>query len=41
MNEEYRDIITKELGVEPIKIDSILFVPQTRARMYWTNIPMD
>lgn len=34
-----RNIITKELGVEPIMIDSALVSAQTRRRLYWTNIP--
>lgn len=34
-----KEIITKELGVEPIKIDSSLFSAQKRNRLYWTNIP--
>ena len=39
MKNEWRDIITKELGVEPIKIDSSLVSHQRRNRLYWTNIP--
>jgi DNA-cytosine methyltransferase len=39
MKEEWRDIITKELGVEPIKINSNLVSAQNRERLYWTNIP--
>lgn len=31
--------ITKQLGVEPIMIDSSLVSAQTRKRLYWTNIP--
>lgn len=31
--------ITKELGVEPIMIDSALVSAQRRKRLYWTNIP--
>jgi site-specific DNA-cytosine methylase len=34
-----RDIITKELGVEPIMINSSLLSAQHRRRYYWTNIP--
>lgn len=34
-----RDIITEQLGVQPIKINSLLFSPQVRNRYYWTNIP--
>lgn len=33
------DAITKELGVEPIAIDSSLVSAQRRKRLYWTNIP--
>lgn len=39
MKKEYQDIITKYLGVEPIKINSALVSAQTRERLYWTNIP--
>jgi DNA-cytosine methyltransferase len=39
MKQEWRDIITKELGVEPIKINSNLVSAQNRERLYWTNIP--
>ena len=31
--------ITKELGVEPIEINSALVSAQSRRRLYWTNIP--
>lgn len=34
-----RDIITEQLGVQPIKINSDLFSAQKRNRYYWTNIP--
>jgi DNA-cytosine methyltransferase len=40
MKQEWRDIITKELGVEPIKINSNLVSAQNRERLYWTNIPL-
>lgn len=36
-----RDIITKELGVEPIMINSSQFSGQHRRRYYWTNIPFE
>ncbi len=39
MKQEWQDIITKELGVEPIRINSKLVSAQTRDRLYWTNIP--
>ena len=39
MKKEYEDIITKYLGVTPIKINSALVSAQNRIRLYWTNIP--
>lgn len=39
MKKADRNIITKELGVEPIAIDSVLLSGQVRRRLYWTNIP--
>lgn len=39
MRKEWRDIITRELGVEPIAINSALVSAQNRSRLYWTNIP--
>ena len=39
MSKEIRDQITKELGVEPIMINSALVSAQNRKRLYWTNIP--
>jgi DNA-cytosine methyltransferase len=39
MKKEWEDVITKELGVKPIKIDSKLVSAQKRQRLYWTNIP--
>jgi site-specific DNA-cytosine methylase len=38
MKKEYQDIISKELGVEPIEINSSLASAQNRKRLYWTNI---
>jgi DNA-cytosine methyltransferase len=38
MSKEMKDIISKELGVEPIVINSDRFVQQNRQRIYWTNI---
>jgi DNA-cytosine methyltransferase len=38
MRREYQDTISKELGVEPILIDSGLVSAQHRERLYWTNI---
>jgi DNA (cytosine-5)-methyltransferase 3A len=38
MKKEWEVIITETLGVEPIKIDSMLVSAQIRKRLYWTNI---
>jgi DNA-cytosine methyltransferase len=38
MKKEFSDIISKSLGVEPIKINSALVSAQNRVRLYWTNI---
>ena len=35
-----RDVITKEMGVEPILINSSLTSAQNRRRLYWANIPV-
>lgn len=40
MKQEYQDIITEQLGVEPIKINSALVSAQSRERLFWTNIPI-
>jgi len=39
MPKKDRDIITKELGVDPIMIDASLVSAQCRKRYFWTNIP--
>lgn len=39
MEEKWKDIISAELGVEPIMINSDLVSAQLRKRYYWTNIP--
>ncbi|MEH7246487.1 DNA (cytosine-5-)-methyltransferase [Neobacillus niacini] len=39
MRKDIQDVISKELGVEPIEINSSLVSAQTRTRLYWTNIP--
>jgi site-specific DNA-cytosine methylase len=41
MSKKNRDIISEKLGVEPIKINTSLFLPQQRRRYYWANIPYD
>lgn len=38
MSDADRDVITKELGVEPIMIDAALVSAQRRKRLFWTNI---
>jgi len=39
MKQEYQDIISEKLGVQPILINSSLVSAQNRVRLYWTNIP--
>ena len=39
MAKDQQDIITRELGVEPIMINAALVSAQTRKRLFWTNIP--
>lgn len=39
MKKEWIDIISKELNVNPLLIDSHLVSGQKRQRLYWTNIP--
>jgi DNA (cytosine-5)-methyltransferase 3A len=38
MKKIYQDVISKELGVQPIQINSGLVSAQNRVRLYWTNI---
>jgi len=40
MKKEYQDVISRYLGVEPVFINSKDFLPQSRPRLYWTNIPI-
>ena len=40
MLDESRDIISKELGVQPIELNARDFSAQNRARYFWTNIPV-
>ena len=35
-----REIITREMGVQPILIDAALVSAQSRKRLFWTNIPV-
>jgi DNA (cytosine-5)-methyltransferase 3A len=39
MKKEFLDIITQQVGVEPVLINSALVSAQNRQRYYWTNIP--
>ena len=39
MKDKDKDIISEQLGVEPIIINSNLLTAQNRLRYYWTNIP--
>lgn len=41
MSDNIKNEITKQLGVEPILIDSVDFSAQIRKRYYWTNIEVD
>lgn len=40
MTKHWESVITKALGVEPLRINSSLFSAQNRKRLYWTNIPI-
>jgi len=37
MKKEYEDVITKYLGVNPVRINSSLVSAQNRERLYWAN----
>ena len=41
MSKENQNIISEELGVQPIMINSDIFVQQNRKRLYVPNIPVD
>lgn len=41
MKNEWRDIITEYLKVDPILINSNKYSAQNRTRYYWTNIPLN
>lgn len=38
MKQEYKDVISQFVGVQPIEINSALVSAQNRKRLYWTNI---
>ena len=39
MKKEHQAVISEQLGVQPIEINSSLVSAQNRKRLYWTNIP--
>lgn len=39
MKQEWQDVISEELGVKPVEINSSLVSGQNRKRLFWTNIP--
>lgn len=41
MKQEFQDVITEQLGVKPVKIESSDFSAQKRSRLYWTNISIE
>ena len=40
MAQEHQDVISKFVGVQPIKLNSALVSGQNRERLYWTNLPI-
>lgn len=40
MKQIWKDIITEQVGVEPVLINSALVSAQNRKRLYWTNFPV-
>lgn len=41
MKKEYQNIISENLGVEPIKLNSALTSAQNRTRLYWSNFDIN
>ena len=41
MSQKWEDVISSVMNVKPIKINSKVFVPQTRPRLYWTNLNVE
>lgn len=39
MEKKWKDVISEELGVQPVMINSALVCAAERKRLYWTNIP--
>lgn len=40
MKQEWQDVISSYMGVEPVKLNSALVSAQNRIRLYWTNFPI-
>lgn len=40
MDKKWEGVISKTLGISPVKINSSLVSAQNRERLYWTNIPI-
>ena len=40
MEQKWVDVISSELGVQPVEINSALVCAAERKRLYWTNIPI-
>jgi DNA-cytosine methyltransferase len=38
MKQEFKDAISEQLGINPVRIESSYFSAQKRSRLYWTNI---
>ena len=41
MRKEHQDVISEQLGVQPVVINSSLLSAQSRNRLYWSNIDID
>lgn len=41
MKQEWKDVISEALGVQPLSLNSNLVSAQNRKRLYWTNIPVE
>lgn len=39
MSAESKQVISELLGCQPVFVDSAVFSPQSRPRLYWTNVP--
>jgi len=41
MKQEFKDAISEQLGINPVRIESSYFSAQKRSRLYWTNIEIE